>query len=208
MPNHRKAIFMVSPMPNKPMKAGRNAVSGMERMGAAIGLIRLKNQRKLAMSRPSGMAMATHHENAWAMRHQLVATFFSRLLSDHSDGKARMTSSGVGTEKRFTISQWVTMVQTITTTTQLRKARAHLVAGETSLRIVRSSRTVTGLYDGLANTLISVRRFFSRPSGLALLSSGLSGPLPAVRRRAPGNLYFSIRYCLTASARCRESCML
>src|SRR5437588_10400520 len=100
------------------------------------------------MSSPRGMAMATHHENAWAMRHQLVATFFSRLLSDHSDGKARMTSIGVGTEKRFTISQWVTMVQTITTTTQLRKARAHLVAGETSLRIVRSSRTITGLMMG------------------------------------------------------------
>ena len=37
---------------------------------------------------------------------------------------------------------------------------------------------------------MSVRRFFSRPSGVALLSIGLSGPLPAVRNRAAGETIF------------------
>ena len=39
---------------------------------------------------------------------------------------------------------------------------------------------------GFGYTLISVRRFFSRPSGVALVSMGLSGPLPAVRMRLAG----------------------
>src|SRR5262252_9950780 len=103
MPNQRKMTFMRSSMPNKPTKAGRNAVMGMERMGAAMGFTKSWTQRKLAMNRPSGMAITAHHKNAWPMRHQLVATFFSNSLSVHSEGNARTTSKGVGTANVFTI---------------------------------------------------------------------------------------------------------
>ena len=36
---------MVSSMPNRAMNAGKNAVSGMARMGAATGLISSNSQR-------------------------------------------------------------------------------------------------------------------------------------------------------------------
>ena len=38
MPNQRNATFIVSSIPNSAMNAGRKAVMGMERMGAATGL--------------------------------------------------------------------------------------------------------------------------------------------------------------------------
>src|SRR5690242_7745223 len=102
MPNHRKMIFMRSSMPKRPIRAGRNAVMGMERMGAATGFTNSCTQRKLAMSKPSGMAMIEHQKNACPMRHQLRATFLNRSLSFHNDGKAVTTSHGVATEKRLT----------------------------------------------------------------------------------------------------------
>src|SRR5215471_9530721 len=88
MPNHRKMTFMRSSIPNSPMKAGRKAVIGMERMGAATGLTKSWTQRKLAMKSPSGMAITAHQKNAWPIRHQLNATFLSSSLSFQSAGKA------------------------------------------------------------------------------------------------------------------------
>ena len=121
------------------MKAGRKAVMGMERIGSAMGLMRSWNQRKLAISSPRGTATTTHHKNACAIRHQLVATFCRRSLSLHKEGKARMTSSGVGTEKRLTMFQWVTMVHTAITMAQATAARVHLMVGETSRRMENKS---------------------------------------------------------------------
>src|SRR5215469_11170179 len=96
MPNQRKATFMVSSMPNSPMNAGRNAVMGMERMGAATGSTRSLNQRKLAMSSPSGMATTADHRNAWPMRNQLAHTFDKSPRSEKSKGNARKTPMGLG----------------------------------------------------------------------------------------------------------------
>ena len=61
------------------MNAGRNAVMGIERIGAAIGFTRSCSQPKLAISRPSGIAISAHQMNACAIRHQLWKTLPSRL---------------------------------------------------------------------------------------------------------------------------------
>ena len=87
------------------MKAGRNAVIGMERMGAATGLISSNSQRKLAISMPSGMATTAHQKNAWAMRHQLLKTLPSRSYSVHSNLKDLTTPSGVGSKEKCGPSQ-------------------------------------------------------------------------------------------------------
>src|SRR5215471_20055244 len=135
MPNHRKMTFMRSSIPNSPMKAGRKAVIGMERMGAATGLTKSWTQRKLAMKSPSGMAITAHQKNAWPIRHQLNATFLSSSLSFQSAGKALTTSRGVGTEKRLTNSQCVSIAHTATMTTHASVASVHLTVAGTSLRI-------------------------------------------------------------------------
>src|ERR1039457_7126320 len=98
MPNQRNAIFIVSSMPNRAMKAGRNAVIGMERIGAATGLIRSWSQRKLPMRMPRGIAITALQKNACAMRHQLWNTFAQRLFSVHRRRKAFATPAGGGSE--------------------------------------------------------------------------------------------------------------
>src|SRR5215471_13660685 len=135
MPNHKKITFMRSSMPNNPMKAGRKAVIGMERMGAATGFTKSWTQRKLAIKRPSGMATTAHQKNAWPIRHQLNATFLSSSLSFHSAGKAFTTSRGVGTEKRLTNSQCVRSAHTPITTTQAAVASPHLTGDGNSFLI-------------------------------------------------------------------------
>ncbi len=72
MPKNRKPTFIASSMPNRAMNAGRNAVIGMDRMGAAIGFTRWCSQGKLPISRPSGMATSADQQKACAMRHQLL----------------------------------------------------------------------------------------------------------------------------------------
>ena len=82
------------------MNAGRNAVIGMARMGAATGLMNSNSQRKLAISMPSGMATTAHQKNAWAMRHQLMNTLPSRSYSVHSIPKDRITPRGLGNSEK------------------------------------------------------------------------------------------------------------
>src|SRR6266566_4243291 len=138
MPNQRKATFMVSSMPNKAMKAGKKAVIGMARIGAAIGFTSSKSQRKLAIRIPKGIAMIVHHKNAWAMRHQLFTTFPSRSYSVQSFPNARMTPMGLGKEKGGRISQWVRANQASRRIPQLKKPRANRARGEVSFRIAKS----------------------------------------------------------------------
>src|ERR1019366_6418885 len=96
MPNHRKATFMVSSMPKKAMKAGRKAVMGMARIGAATGLTKSWTHRKLAINSPRGIAIQAHQKNAWAIRHQLCRTLPRRLYSLHRRPKAAITPVGRG----------------------------------------------------------------------------------------------------------------
>src|SRR5271163_2838890 len=96
---------MVSSMPNKAMNAGRKAVSGIDRMGAATGLTNSKTQRNAAIKIPKGIAITVHHKNACAILHQLLATFPSRSYSVHSLPNARTTPSGFGSENGGRISQ-------------------------------------------------------------------------------------------------------
>src|SRR5687768_8748927 len=127
MPNHRKATFMASSMPNRAMKAGRNAVIGMERIGAATGFTRSCIQPKLAISNPSGTATMVHQKKAWAMRHQLWKTLPRRSYSVQSAPKDRMTPRGWGKEKGGSKFQWVRTNQIVITSAQLTKARARRV---------------------------------------------------------------------------------
>ena len=106
---------MDSSMPNRAMNAGRKAVMGMERMGAATGLTRSCTQRKLPISRPSGMAITAHQKKACAMRHQLWITLPSRSYSVQSRKNARITPSGLGRENGGRMSQWVSANQARTT---------------------------------------------------------------------------------------------
>src|ERR1035438_10532567 len=221
MPNQRNAIFMDSSMPNSAKNAGRKAVMGMERMGAATGLTKSCTHRKLPISRPNGMAMTTQNVKACAMRHQLLNTLPSRSYSVQSRTNARITPRGLGRENGGRISQCVSANQTARMPAQAATARISRVRREISLRIVKRSSMQSVSRDpagsrpapqtyapGVGYTLMSVGRFFSRPSGVELSASGRSGPLPAVRIRVAGNPYLSMRYCLTASARSRESSTL
>src|SRR2546427_9577589 len=126
-------------MPKKVVKAWRDAVGGMARMGAAIGLISSKSQRKLAIRMPSGMATTAHQKNACAMRHQLLTTFPRRSYSVHNFPKAWITPSGFGSENGGRISQCVRPIHARITMLQLTIAKITLARGETSVRIVSQS---------------------------------------------------------------------
>ena len=91
------------------------------------------------------MAITAHHKNAWPMRNQLVVTFFSNWLSVQSEGKARITSPGVGTAKVFTTFQCVNAAQIATTIIQAAKASAHLTVVGSSLRIEKRECTVLSI---------------------------------------------------------------
>src|SRR5579872_4031078 len=138
---------MPSSIPNSAINAGRNAVIGMDLIGAATGFTKSCIQPKLAISRPSGIAINTHQKNACAMRHQLCATFSSRLYSVHNRPKALTTPSGCGTENGGANSQYVTPNQTRIITPQLASPNATLARGETSLRIVNRSAISLGTRD-------------------------------------------------------------
>jgi len=140
MPNQRNAIFIDSSIPNSAINAGRKAVMGMERIGAATGLTRSWTQRKLPMSKPSGTAITAHHANAWAMRHQLFITFPSKSYSVQRRTNARITPVGLGSENGGRISQLVRTNQAMTTMDQADTASINRVRRETSFRIVRKSR--------------------------------------------------------------------
>src|SRR5204863_8861316 len=118
------------------MNAGRKAVSGMARMGAAMGLISSNSQRKLAIRIPRGIAIAAHQKNACAIRHQLSITLPRRSYSVHSLPNARITPIGFGSENGGRISQWVRPSQSRIMTLQLRNARAILARGEISFRML------------------------------------------------------------------------
>src|SRR5213594_3588181 len=137
MPNQRKATFIDSSIPNSAMNAGRNAVMGMERIGAATGLTRSCTQRKLPIRSPSGMATTAHHRKACAIRHQLLITFPSRSYSVQRRANARITPIGLGSEKGGRISAYVTANQARTIADQAVIARINRVRREVSLRIVR-----------------------------------------------------------------------
>src|ERR1039457_6075735 len=190
MPNQRNAIFMDSSMPNSAKNAGRKAVMGMERMGAATGLTKSCTHRKLPISRPNGMAMTTQNVKACAMRHQLLNTLPSRSYSVQSRTNARITPRGLGRENGGRISQCVSANQTARMPAQAATARISRVRREISLRIVNREGPTT-YAPGFGYTLMSVRRFFSRPSGVELSASGRSGPLPAGRIRVAGNPFLS-----------------
>src|SRR6516164_2957206 len=145
MPNQRKAIFIVSSIPNKAMNAGKKAVNGMARIGAATGLINSKTQRKLAMRIPKGIAKTVHQKNACAILHQLFTTFPSRSYSVQSLPKARTTPSGLGNENGGRISQCVRAIQARRMAPQLTKASATRARDETCFRIVKSSLIFGGL---------------------------------------------------------------
>src|SRR6202008_2649641 len=139
MPNQRNASFMVSSIPNKAMNAGRNAVIGMARMGAATGFTKSKSHRKLAIRTPKGMATVVHQKKARAIRHQSFVTFQSRSYSVHSFPNARTTPMGFGKENGGRISQWVRAIHASRMAPQLKNPRANRVRGEISFRIAKRS---------------------------------------------------------------------
>src|SRR5579871_3148931 len=139
MPNQRKATFMVSSIPKSAMNAGKKAVRGIERMGAAIGFTRSNTHRKLPIKIPSGTAITVHHTNAWAILHQLAATFARRSFSVQSLPNACNTAKGRGSANGGRISQCVSANQSSTIVLQLTIPKISLVRGETSLRIVKRS---------------------------------------------------------------------
>src|SRR5215469_13498591 len=135
MPNQRKATFIISSIPNSAMKAGRKAVIGMDRIGAAIGLTRSCNHLKPPISKPNGIATTADQKNAWAMRHQLWKTLAGRSYSVHRRPKALTTPIGSGTENGGNTLQRVSRNQHRTTRAQLTNASATCVLLETGLRI-------------------------------------------------------------------------
>ena len=120
------------------MKAGTKAVMGIERIGSAIGLTKSCSQRKLPISRPSGMAMAADQRNAWPIRHQLMKTLPSRSYSVQSRAKADTTPIGFGRENGGSLPHSVMANQKSTTTAQLAMANITRVRCETSRRIANS----------------------------------------------------------------------
>src|SRR4030095_2101216 len=105
MPNQRKATFINSSIPKRAINAGRKAVIGILRIGAATGLMKSYSQGKLAIINPSGRATMADHRNAWKIRHQLWKTLPSRSCSVQRRTMAWTTPVGLGKEKGGKTSQ-------------------------------------------------------------------------------------------------------